>query len=73
MAKGKTASGKAIRDAKYYSLFDGNILGGMSGLLPSIEVTQTQNWWDYIEVKPSILGGVAIDLKGLFLTLLNKK
>ena len=67
MKNGVTSTGKNIRDPHIYRLFDANILNGFEGVPQSINIRQTVNYSDFIEIKPSVGWLGSIDLKGIFL------
>lgn len=67
MRNGITSTGKNIRDAQLYRLFDANILNGIESVPQSINIHQTVNYLDFIEIKPSIKWFGSIDLKRIFL------
>jgi 8-oxo-dGTP pyrophosphatase MutT (NUDIX family) len=66
MKNGITSTGRRIRDPHLYRLFDANIPNGFECILPSISVAQTENYIDFIEIKPGLPGIGSIDLKGMF-------
>ncbi|MBI5291551.1 MAG: NUDIX hydrolase [Chloroflexi bacterium] len=65
MRRGVTKTGKRVSSPEQYRLLDAVIPSGLEALHESIKIKQTANWWEYIEIKPNILGLVSVDLKGL--------
>lgn len=67
MKKGITNRGSSISDPKLYRFFDASLPSGIEGVPLSINVSQTENYLDFIEMKPKLFGFLTIDIKGIFL------
>lgn len=71
MQKGFTKTGRLIRDAKVFRLFDSAIPNGLEKLPATIKLSNN-DYLDYVEMKPGFWG-FNIDIKRIIQNWLNRK
>jgi 8-oxo-dGTP pyrophosphatase MutT (NUDIX family) len=72
MLAGETRTGKKVGDAHVYRLMDAQIKGGLRNVPISINIRNTRNYLEYIEVKPGIWG-IEFDIKKMLTDIFGSK